>query len=120
MPPGIGYGGTNLDPSINPWLQFLEDQPKMGFLGAADSFLRGAGNTNVNRANLDQVFQQALSDFQQELGKRSLAGENPNLLFSQFAGGMSDQDFTRRFARVTDPRPTQQRFNPRTRKLYFS
>ena len=110
----------NLDPSQNPRLQFLDEQPKMAFLGAADSYLRGAGNTNVNRANLDQVFQQTLSDFQQELGRRSLANESPDLLFSQFAGGLGDQDFTRRFARVTDPRPSQQRFNPRTRRLYFS
>ena len=110
----------NLDPTQNPWLQFLDEQPKMAFLGAADSYLRGAGTTNVNRANLDQVFQQTLSDFQQELGRRSLANESPDLLFSQFAGGLGDQDFTRRFARVTDPRPSQQRFNPRTRRLYFS
>ena len=110
----------NLDPTQNPWLQFLDEQPKMAFLGAADSFLGGAGNTNTNRRSLDQVFQQTLSDFQQELGRRSLNNENPNLLFSQFAGGLTDQDFSRRFAAVTDPMPSQQRFNPRTRKLYFS
>jgi hypothetical protein len=110
----------NLDPTQNPWLQFLEDQPKSAFLGAADRFLGGAGNTNQNRQSLDQVFQQTMNDFQQELGRRSLNNENPNLLFSQFAGGLSDQDFTKRFARVTDQRPSQQKYNPRTRKLYFS
>ena len=109
-----------LDPTVNPWLTFLEDQPKAAFLGAAQPWLAAAGNTRANQQSIDQVFQQPLADFQTELGRRSLSNENPNLLFSEFAGGLSPMDFTRRFARVTDAIPSTQRFNPRTRRLYFS
>jgi hypothetical protein len=101
----------------NPWLQFLEDQPRTAFLGAADSYLGSAqGNTVANRRNLDAVFGRAFDDFNQEIGRRSLANENPDLLFSNFAQGL---DFTRRFAEVNNQIPVQQRFNPRTRRLYF-
>jgi hypothetical protein len=101
---------------INPWLQFLEDQPRTAFLGAADGFLNGAGNTVANRRNLDAVFGRAFDDFNQEIGRRSLNNESPDLLFSNFAQGL---DFTRRFAEVNNQIPVQQRFNPRTRRLYF-
>lgn len=117
---GAGFSGNNLDPSTNPWLQFLEDQPKTAFLGAAANYLGGPGNTVANELSIDQVFQKTLQDFQTEIGRRALANESPDLMFSQYVGGMSPMDFTRRFARVTDARPGQQRFNPRTRRLYFT
>tara|TARA_R100000664_G_scaffold11385_1_gene18517 strand:- start:225 stop:566 length:342 start_codon:yes stop_codon:yes gene_type:complete len=109
-----------LDPSVNPWLRFLEDQPKTAFLGAAQPWLAGAGNTRANQRSIEDVFQQTLADFQTELGRRALSNENPDLLYSEFVGGLKPMDFTRRFARVTDAIPSTQRFNPRTRRLYFS
>ena len=101
---------------LNPWRQFLENQPRTAFLGAANSYLGGAGNTNRNRQSLDAVYGRAFDDFNQEVGRRALNNETPDLLFSDFAKGL---DFTKRFAQVNNQTPTQQRFNPRTRKLYF-
>ena len=109
-----------LAPTVNPWVRYLDEQPKAAFLGAAQPWLAAAGNTRANQRSIDQVFQQTLSDFQTELGRRSLSNEEPNLLFSQFTGGLNPMDFTRRFAGVTDAIPSTQRFNPRTRRLYFS
>jgi len=105
-----------MPPPTNPWLQFLEDQPRTAFLGAANSYLGGKGNTRRDRQSLDAVFGRAFDDFNQEIGRRSLANETPDLLFSDFAKGL---DFTKRFAQVNNQVPAQQRYNPRTRKLYF-
>lgn len=96
----------------NPFLRFLEDQPRTAFLGAASPFMQTEGNRRIS----DTVFQRLQDDFLAEISGRVLRNESPSLMFTDF---MKDMDFSKRFANVRNLTPSTARFSPKTRRLFF-
>jgi len=97
----------------NPFLDYLEQEPRTAFFGRANQF----GTNPSRRRALEEMYPQALNQFYGALGQQIMGGAPPTLKFRDFLGGM---DFTKRFAQLNRATTPGRRspFQPRTRYLF--
>jgi len=112
--PGGLYGLEFQHPvSANPFLDYLEQEPRTAFFGHANQF----GTNPTRRRAIEDMYPQALNQFYGALGQQIMGGGAPTLQFRDFLKGM---DFTKRFAQLNraTTRGRRSGFQPRTRYLF--
>jgi len=99
----------------NPFLDFLEEEPKAAYFGFQDAF----GRSPLQKQFFKNRFQQIHDEFMGKLGSQIMGGELPTLRFTDFLQNMPWQQ---RFLETPESMrggPPRGQFAPKTRSLFF-
>lgn len=96
----------------NPFLEFLDEDPRLAFQGQSDRFGGSPAQVNFNRQSFSDVYNEYLA----KLGKQAFAGQEPNLPFTDFIQDFDfDQNFRGQLPGIRGETQAQRRFVPSLR-----